>query len=71
LLQNVRDFMRQEMLSAFCVRRVLPLPEHHVPTDRVRPCVHCVRGSRRLTVRVDPHAAEVMREPLFHKVPSV
>jgi hypothetical protein len=46
----MRHFMRQEMLSAFCGRRVLPLPEHHV-TDTCMP-LRAARA-RLLTVRMD------------------
>ena len=68
LLHDVRELVRQEASATRAPRRVLPLVEHDVGADRVRPRAY---GPRRLPVRVDPDITEFLAKAGFHESPRL
>ena len=66
LLNDVRQFVREQLPSVRALRRVLRRPEHDIAPRRVSQRVHRPRRLCRTRVRVHAHVAEVLAETVLH-----
>ena len=69
LLDDMCQFMSQQMATGVRVRREFPCAEDDVPTYRVGLGVHVTGRSLGSGVGVDTNFAEVLAEPGFEIVP--
>jgi hypothetical protein len=67
VLHHVRQLVRQQLLTRGHTNRRRPTRENNMPTDRVRPCLYCIRGRTRGGINMHPHIAEVTPEPRLHE----
>jgi hypothetical protein len=70
LLNDVREFVREQTLSRRTVRPIEPRCEGDVVPDGVCVRIHRRRRLGSMGVTMDPHAAEVMAKAMLHEPPG-
>ena len=67
LLDDMRQFMRQQMISRAGARFVLACAKNDVVADRIGQCIDRTRGFRRSRIRVHPDTTEIGTKARFHR----
>ena len=70
LLNGMRQFMGNKHTTARALRRVLPLPEHDIPSYGVRSRIDRPRRVCRLLIGMHTNAAKVSAKAAFKEGPS-
>jgi len=71
LLDDMRELVRDELSSHIARRIEASAREYDVVADRIGVRADLMCGARRELVGMNAHAAEVMREALFHRCACV
>src|SRR6266436_10367825 len=67
LLDNVRQFMGQQLLSRCSPRRILLRGENYIRSDCIGECIDSSCGFSGTRIGVDANSAEIMAKTRFHE----